>query len=203
VLFLHLLAGVLAPGAAGALAGRGVRALLAGLRRGVVVVPGPCEVALGCGWAAIGTGTVVGALPVPWVPALAGLAALAVAATATDVLAGRLPDRLTLPALPVALALLAPLGPVAVAQALGGAALLGGAHVVVHLAAPSALGGGDVKLAAVLGAPLGAASLGAVVLLPVLAAGVLLAAATVCRRRRVPFGPALLAAAAVELAVIV
>jgi len=203
VLLLDLLGGVFGPGVLGALAGRGVRAVLARMHRGVRVVPGPCEVALGCGWAAIGTAAVVGALPPVWVPALAGLAVLAVAATATDVLAGRLPDRLTLPALPVGMALLVPLGPVAVAQALGGAVLLGGVHAAVHLAAPAALGAGDVKLAAVLGAPVGAGSPVALVLLPVLAAGVLLVGAAASRRRRVPFGPALLLAAAVELVVIV
>ena len=104
----------------------------------------------------VGRVRVPAAVPVRWLPVLLGLGWLAVAAGAVDVLHRRLPDALTLPALPVALLLLVPLGG-------DGGGCAGwwarsspcAAHGAVHLVAPAAMGGGDVKLAAPLGAVLG------------------------------------------------
>ena len=119
----------------------------------------------------------------------------------------RLPDALTLPALPLALLLLAPLGPEVVLRAGLGAVVAFAAYAAVHLAAPAALGAGDVKLAAPLGAVLAAASWAALV-----AAGVrrrdllsaVLAAVMLAMRGRggaVPHGPSMLVAGLLVAAV--
>jgi leader peptidase (prepilin peptidase)/N-methyltransferase len=130
---------------------------------------------------------------------LLGLVWLTVAAGAADLLHQRLPDALTLPALPVALLLLTPLGEEAVRRAVGGAAVALTAHVAVHLAVPPAMGAGDVKLAAPLGAVLAAASWEALAIAGLLAAvlsGALAATALVARGRggAVPHGPSMLVA---------
>lgn len=189
-------------GAAGAVAGGGARVLLRRLRRGARIPPPWCEAAVALAWggtgAAAGAGTVSGRA----VPVLLGLAWLAVAASAVDVAHRRLPDALTLPALPAALLLLAPLGGGAVLRGLAAAAVAVAAHGAVHLAAPGALGGGDVKLAAPVGAVLGAVSWEAVVLGGVLAALLsgLAAAAVLLRHgrraspRSLPHGPSMLVA---------
>ncbi|MEV6239374.1 prepilin peptidase [Lentzea sp. NPDC051838] len=99
----------------------------------------------------------------------------------------RLPDALTLP-LGAALLLLQShrLGEAAL-----GAAVFGGAHLAVRRFRPALMGGGDVKLAFGLGAPLGLP-----LLLPaaILSSAVTLVLATLKRSRRVPHGPGLLAA---------
>ena len=168
-LVMSLLVTSLLLGALGVLAGAGARLLLGRLRRGARVPPPWCELGVAAAWAA--TGALAGAgLPVRWVPVLLALGWFAVAATAVDVARHRLPDALTLPALPVALLLLAPLGAAAVLRGLAGAAVAAAAHAAVHLAAPAAMGGGDVKLAAPLGAVLAAASWPALLLAGALAA---------------------------------
>jgi leader peptidase (prepilin peptidase)/N-methyltransferase len=116
-----------------------------------------------------------------------------------DLVHHRLPDALTLPALPAALLLAAPLGWGSVGRAAAGAAILAGAYLAVRLVAPAALGAGDVKLAGPVGAVLAAASWPAVVLGALLAA-VLTAVAALARllsRRcglgaEIPHGPAML-----------
>ena len=119
-----------------------------------------------------------------------------------DLRCRRLPNWLTLPA--------AVLVPVAAAvagrgsAALAGAAALAGIYLVVHLIAPAGLGGGDVKLAAGLGALTGAfgadtwllAALGA----PLLTAGCGLVALLRSGVRTVPHGPSMCLASAVVLA---
>jgi leader peptidase (prepilin peptidase) / N-methyltransferase len=124
---------------------------------------------------------------------------------AVDLAVLRLPDVLVLPTAGAVLALLAAAGlvtgdPTPVMRALAGAATLGTAYGLLALLPGSALGFGDVKLAAVLGAPLGwlgwpALLLGGV--LPVLLGGVaalaLLATGQIRRDTPVPFGPALVA----------
>jgi leader peptidase (prepilin peptidase) / N-methyltransferase len=181
-------------------AGTVARVLLRRLRRGARVPPPWCEVGVALSWG--GTGGLAGAglLPLRWVPALLALGWLAVAGTAVDVRQRRLPDALTLPALPLAVLLLVPLGPDAVLRGLVGAATAFAAHAAVHLVAPTALGAGDAKLAAPLGAVLAAASwealaLGALVatlLSGALAAGVLLCRGS--RQAALPHGPSMLVA---------
>jgi len=84
-------------------------------------------------------------------------------------------------------------------RAMAGAAVAVVAHLVVHLAAPTAMGAGDVKLAAPLGAVLAAASWEALVVAGLLAAalsGALAATVLVARGRGgvVPHGPSMLLA---------
>ncbi|MDT7584912.1 MAG: leader peptidase (prepilin peptidase) / N-methyltransferase, partial [Pseudonocardiales bacterium] len=138
--------------------------LLGRLRRGAVVPPPYCELLLGALWAASGCWWAAGRLDPALLPLLLGLGWLAVAAGTVDVLHARLPDALTLPALPAALLLAVPLGGAAVLRAVLGAGVLAGGYLAVRVLAPAALGAGDVKLAAGLGAALGALSLSAVLL---------------------------------------
>jgi leader peptidase (prepilin peptidase) / N-methyltransferase len=184
---------------AGAAAGR----LLRRLRRGARIPPPWCELGVAVAWAGTGAAAGAGGVPARWVPVLLGLGWLMVAAGAVDVLHHRLPDALTLPALPIALLLLVPVGPDVVLRGAAGAAAAVIAHSVVHRVAPAAMGGGDVKLAAPLGAVLAAASWPALVLAGLLAAllsGVV-GVAVVCRGRTgiersaaLPHGPSMLLA---------
>jgi leader peptidase (prepilin peptidase) / N-methyltransferase len=180
---------------AGLCAGTGARLLLRRLRRGTRVPPPWCELGVASAWGASGAA----AVPVRWLPVLLALGWLAVAAGTVDVLAGRLPDALTLPALPTALLLLVPVGGDAVARGVAGAVVAVAAHAAVHFVAPAAMGGGDVKLAAPLGAVSAAVSWEALALAGVLAAlssGVLAVAVLVRRGRggAVPHGPSMLLA---------
>ena len=145
-------------GGLGMLAGAFARWLLGRLRRGARVAPPHCELVLGALWAVSGYWWSVGRLDPGWLPLLLGLGWLGVAAGAVDLVHRRLPDALTLPALPAALLLTVPLGGAAVLRAALGAAALAGGYLLVRLVAPAALGPGDVKLAAPLGAVLGAVS---------------------------------------------
>ncbi|MBO0876928.1 MAG: prepilin peptidase [Pseudonocardia sp.] len=190
-------------GGLGMLAGSVARLVLGRLRRGARVPPPYLELAVGGLWAGAGGWWSAGGLPGRWLPLLFGLAWLGVAAGAVDILHRRLPDALTVPALPAAVLLAAPLGPFAVGRAAAGAAVLLGVHLAVRLAAPSALGAGDVKLAGALGAVLGAVSwsalllgvvLASVITLVVTLAVVMTAASRERREFGVPHGPAMLAA---------
>jgi leader peptidase (prepilin peptidase)/N-methyltransferase len=140
-----------------------------------------------------------------WVPAVLALGWLAVAAGVVDLRHRRLPNALTVPALPVALLLLLPVGPVAVARAACGAAVAVAVHVAFHLVDGRAVGAGDVKLAAPLGAVLAAVAWPALALAAVVAAvaSALLAVAVVINPRApaghpvgqtVPHGPSMLGA---------
>ncbi|NIH88521.1 A24 family peptidase [Amycolatopsis granulosa] len=173
---------VAALGAAGTCAGAATARLL---RRAEAPVP-VVAVAAGTGavwlvFAAAGVSR--------WLPFV--LAALAVPLTAADLGHRRLPDVLTLPAYPIVVAVVPnPL------QALAGAAVFGGAHVVAHVLAPHAMGAGDVKLAGALGVALASVGWLALPAAAVLAAFVT-AVLAVSRHWRdgVPHGPGLLAAA--------
>jgi leader peptidase (prepilin peptidase)/N-methyltransferase len=151
-------------GGLGMLAGALARWWLDRLPRGASVPPPWCELLVGGLWVTSGYWWATGRLATAWLPLLLGLGWLAVAASAVDLLHRRLPDVLTLPALPAALALTVPLGGMAVWRAALGAVTLGGGYLAVRLVAPPALGAGDVKLAAPVGAVLGAASWPAVLL---------------------------------------
>lgn len=202
LLSLALVTAVVLAAITGALVGAATRWWLGRLRRGGPV-PRP--------WCEAGTGLLWGAVVAAWagqlvagatVPLLLGLAWLAVAGSAVDVVVLRLPDALTLPATPAVFALLVPLGGAAVLRGAMGAVVLGAVHAGVRLCAPSAMGGGDVKLAAAVGAalagtswvalPVGAA-LTAVVSAAVAGAAVALGRAS--QGSALPHGPALLGAA--------
>ena len=120
-------------------------------------------------------------------------------AAAVDLAERRLPDALTLPALPAALLLVAPLGGEVVARAAAGAGVAVVAHAALHLVAPPAMGAGDVKLAGPLGAVLAAASWAALALAAVSSAASTAAVAVagrcagwVARGAAVPHGPSML-----------
>ncbi|MFC5138694.1 prepilin peptidase [Actinomycetospora rhizophila] len=184
-----------AGGGAGALGGCAVRAWLARMRRGALVPAPACAGVLAVLWALAAGLVAAGVVPVVWLPAHLVLGALVVAGSAVDLAAGRLPDALTGPAAVVMLLALVPLDPFVLAAGIVGGVALGGVCAAVHLAAPTALGAGDVKLAPSLGAPLAAASWSAPVLAVVLASLGVLALASIRGVRRVPFGPPLLVAA--------
>lgn len=131
----------------------------------------------------------VGLLVAGWLVLLSGY----------DIRQRRLPNRLTLPAaaaVPVAAAV-AGHGP----AALVGGAALSGAYLLVHLIAPAALGAGDVKLAAALGALTGAFGADlwvlAAVSAPLLTGVWALVSVGAGRGRTVPHGPAMCLASAV------
>jgi leader peptidase (prepilin peptidase) / N-methyltransferase len=146
-------------------AGMITRNLLRRLRRGVVLSFGPLE-AVGALSAAIG-------LAVCWTRPSLGLVLFAgvlmVALGAVDLVHHRLPDAITLPALPLAAGLvlvtnrLAPQSGSLVRAALCAAALWAFFETVARIS-PTAMGRGDVKLAPTLGLLLGYLSVGAVVM---------------------------------------
>lgn len=143
--------------------------------------------------------------------AFAYLGAIGVALAATDVAAQRLPDRLTLTAIPVLLALLS-VAAIADGQAgrllrslLGGLAMAA-AFLLLALIRPGQLGGGDIKLAGLLGIALG--WLGWTTLLGSTALGfvlgglgglVLVALRKATMRSQISFGPFLLSGALIGM----
>lgn len=129
----------------------------------------------------------------------------AVALTLVDVRLRRLPNALTLTGAVVILAGAAATG--RGTPALMGGLALAGLYLVVHLADPSSMGAGDVKLALALGALTGAFGL-AVWTLAALAAPMLtaiLGVTAVVRRRRIllPHGPSMCVASLVSAALAV
>lgn len=143
----------------------------------------------------------------PDVFAFAFLGVLGVALSAIDIAVNRLPDRLTLPAIPLLIALLGTAALIghqggALVRALFGGLALGGCFLLLALVRPSDLGGGDVKLAVLAGLALAwlgwrtllaGAALGFV--LAGLAGLVLLALRRATLRTQLCFGPFLLAGA--------
>ena len=139
--------------------------------------------------------------------ALGFLGVLGVALAAIDIRVQRLPDRLTLPAYPVLLVLLAVAAlaghdPSALVRALLGGLAMAAGYLLLGVARPGQLGGGDIKLAGLAGLVLGwlgwrallfGAALGFV--LAGMASLVLLAAHRVTLRSTVSFGPYLLGGA--------
>jgi leader peptidase (prepilin peptidase) / N-methyltransferase len=142
-------------------------------------------------------------------PVLPGYGYLALAGTGLAVIDARerrLPDRLTLPSYPVALALLGlaalllPGGGRHVLGALAGLGIALALFTVQAVLYPAGLGWGDVKLAGILGLYLGwlgLAALAAGLFLGYLLAAVaglgLIAAGRASRKTQLPFGPFLLA----------
>lgn len=184
----------------GALGGRGIRWLLARLRRGTVVRPGPVE-------ATAAVVTAIGAVvswPGPFVVLVLWCGLLGVAAGTVDVRHHRLPDALTIPAIPVTLAITA--GTYWAAPDSGSLvrAPLAGVLVGVVFAAPAllatgAMGWGDVKLSVSLGVATGL--LGWETVLTAVASAFLTAAVVALggiaagrwtTRTALPFGPFLL-----------
>ncbi len=199
------LTGVLAGGAAGA----GIRLLLGRLRRGVRVRRGVLEAST----AAI-TGLGVGlSWASPTLPLVVWIGWLGVTLSAVDLVRHRLPDAVTLPAVPITATLLVAIelgspaaGSLLVAATVAGVLTL--AFWLVAAAAPRAIGRGDVKLMTSLGLATGYVSVAAALLAVTLAfvLGAAIAAAGLVSRRltmtsAIPFGPCLLAGAWLVLAV--
>jgi leader peptidase (prepilin peptidase) / N-methyltransferase len=195
--------------AAGSLAGWRIRLLLARLRRGVVVRPGPLEAG-----AALLTGLGIGlSWPGPTTTLVVWAGLLGVALGAVDIAAHRLPDALTLPAIPLttAIVLATDLGAPDSGSVLTAAAMAAAMTAVFGALAtmvPLAMGWGDVKLVPSLAMMTGYLSVTASVL-AMLIAFVLAAAGAVIgllvRRvtltSAIPFGPFLLAGCWLVLAV--
>lgn len=149
------------------------------------------------------------------IPALAYLAAIAVALSLIDIDVHRLPDAIVLPSYGVALVLLAlaswnPGGASdwpALGRAAVGALAMFAVYVVMLVVYPAGMGFGDVKLAGVLGLFLGWVGWGALVvgwfaafLLGGLYSVGLLVARRAQRRTGIPFGPWMLAGALAGIA---
>lgn len=185
----------------GGLAGAGIRLLLAGLRRGTVVRPGPVEAASAAitGIGAVATWGSARLAVVVWI----GL--FAVALGTVDLRHHRLPDALTLPGMVVTAGiLLITEWTASDAGSLTGAVLAAvvwaGAFAMIAAVTPANMGWGDVKLVVSLGAATGYLS-AATTLLAVCAAFVLAAVVAIIgiivrswtARSAIAFGPFLLA----------
>jgi leader peptidase (prepilin peptidase)/N-methyltransferase len=174
--------------------------MLRRIPRGVPVPVSACTVLVAVLWWVVGGQADV---PLWWWPVPLTLGWVGVLLGGADLIARRLPDALTLPLYPLVAVLLgaAAIGAAdteLLSRAAAGALLWAGGYGVVRLLTPSALGGGDVKLAGSLGA-LTAATSWPGLLLAVLAASALTAAVAAPARMfgysEVPHGPAMLAAA--------
>ncbi|TCP46274.1 leader peptidase (prepilin peptidase)/N-methyltransferase [Tamaricihabitans halophyticus] len=191
-------------GGAGILVGLATRGVLGAIRRGTRTHPLVLPAVTGALWALLGWRFGAGALPGWWFSVPLSVAALAAPLIVADLRHRRLPNVFTAAAYPI-------LGGVLLAAAIGnddgwllgravlGVLVFGGAHALVHLLAPGALGAGDVKLAGSLGGVLGALGWPALVFAAVLAAlcaGLLAVFASSTGRWRggVPHGPGLLLA---------
>jgi leader peptidase (prepilin peptidase)/N-methyltransferase len=186
--------------ASGAGVGVGSRLLLASLRRGTTVRPGPIEAAS----AAVGGSAAALTWPDgPW-PLALWIGLLAVPLTAVDVRHHRLPDALTLPAVPLTVAICAvdrewASGSGDLGRAVVAGLVVGGLFLLLTIVHPAAMGRGDAKLAFTIGVALGYLGWPAVLvgLFGGFLAGSLVGLAGVVTRRAglrsaIPFGPALL-----------
>ncbi len=143
----------------------------------------------------------------PAVAAFAYLAVIGVALAQIDIAVQRLPNRLTLPAYPALVVLLAVAAAIAddwsaFGRALLGALAIGTGYLVLGLASRGQLGGGDIKLAGLTGLVLGwlgwstlIAGAFAGFLLAGLISAVLLASRRIRRENPISFGPYLLGGA--------
>ncbi|MBM7772949.1 leader peptidase (prepilin peptidase)/N-methyltransferase [Actinokineospora baliensis] len=181
--------------AAGYLAGSAIRRLVPQYD----VPPRWYEIPTACLWSVVAVAWQAGALPWWWTPAIAFLAWLLVPLTIIDLHHRRLPDRLTLPAAPLSLALLTFAAAASDANllldALLGAIALTAFYGLVRVANPEAIGLGDVKLAPTLGLFLGVGGPNLILLGPLIASSLTLVLHCVRHpswRNRIPYGPGLL-----------
>jgi leader peptidase (prepilin peptidase) / N-methyltransferase len=120
------------------------------------------------------------------------LAAL-VAITVIDLRHQIIPDAITLPGIVVGLAASLATGRISWVASLGGIVLGGGLFVAIILASRGGMGGGDLKLGAMLGAFLGWQALLVALFVAVMLGGIsavaLLISGRVARKDAIPFGP--------------
>jgi len=185
----------------GASAGWGARLLLGRLRRGVVVRPPLLEV---CAATVTGAGIAL-AWSSPVIVLVVWTGLLAVTLGAVDIAAHRLPDALTLPAIPISAGLVLSTWLFAPSSGHPVTALLAAVVVTALFAvpavlAPRAMGRGDLKLVPSLAMMSGYVSVAAVLwwLVLAFALGALVAVVGLAGRRlslgsAIPFGPCLLA----------
>jgi leader peptidase (prepilin peptidase)/N-methyltransferase len=138
---------------------------------------------------------------VPALPVYMALTSALLAAAVIDLHHKILPDRITLPGIALGLVASATLLPPTVLDALGGAALGGGLYFLIALASRGGMGGGDIKLIAMIGAFLGWQAVLLTTFLAAVVGGavgiVLMLAFGRGRKHAVPFGPFLAAGAIV------
>jgi leader peptidase (prepilin peptidase)/N-methyltransferase len=159
-------------------------------RVGIVARPPWCEVSS----AVLSAVVAAEHLPARWLAVPLLLTWLGVPLTAADLLCRRLPNVLTVPAYPLLALAITLSDPSVLLRAVIGAALFGGAHLVIRLIAPASIGAGDVKLAGSLGIVLGALGWADLALAATLGAFGTLVLAIVTRSRHAAHGPGLLAA---------
>ncbi|HET9895346.1 MAG TPA: A24 family peptidase [Streptosporangiaceae bacterium] len=147
----------------------------------------------------------------PAVAAFGYLGIVGVALTQIDIGVQRLPDRLTLPAYPALLILLALAAMIGQDWSAFARAVLGGlvavaGYLLLSVASRGQLGGGDIKLAGLIGLVLGwlswhtlAAGVVASFLLAAVASAVLLATRRISRTSKITFGPYLLGGAFIAM----
>ncbi len=186
---------------AGAAAGAASRVLLGRLRRGVVLRPGVLELSS----ALVTAAGIALVWPGATVPLVIWAGLLAVTLSAVDVVRHRLPDALTVPAIPITAVLLvltsvAAPGTGNLVTAAIVAVVVTGIFGAVATLLPTAMGMGDVKLVPSLALLTGYLSVASAVLAITFAfvLGALVALAGLAARRltmtsAIPFGPCLLA----------
>lgn len=128
----------------------------------------------------------------------AGIAGVLGLLAASDLRSGIIPNRLIYPALAVAIVASLFRPDISLMAAVGGMGVAAMPFLVLFLAAPGSIGGGDVKMAALVGAMLGSpAAFGAITAAAI--GGGVIAAAIVCRHRErgasIRYGPFLAAGA--------
>lgn len=191
----------------GLLTGMLSRRWLGRLARGAVIRPGLIEIPSAL---ISGLGMVLARSDPRWLPLL-WIGVLGVPLTAVDLKHHRLPDAITLPAIPITMAVVTVAGLIgdgSPLRALLGGLLLGGAFYALALAAPRAMGRGDAKLAFSVGIALGYLSWSALLIGVFLAflLGSLAGLVGVAVRRlrltsHIAFGPAMMVACWLVLAV--
>jgi leader peptidase (prepilin peptidase)/N-methyltransferase len=141
--------------------------------------------------------------PTPDFVVAAALLAALIAITAIDLSHQIIPDVITLPGIVVGAVLAIALHPVAWLETLLGILVGGGLFLVIILASGGGMGGGDMKLGAMMGAFLGWKLVLLAILLGVFAGGAvaigLLVTGTKGRKDPVPFGPFLALGGVVSL----
>ncbi len=168
-----------------------------------------CGVGIGLRYPLVELATAVafGAAVARWGSSLAALQAavflsLLIVACLTDLQTGIIPNRVTVPGTIVGLALAA-VGPASLVTAVLGVIAGGGTLLLLALISRGGMGGGDIKLGALMGAFLGWPHIGVALAVAFLAGGVagmgLMAAQRKRRRDEITFGPFLGAGAVAAL----